>query len=338
MSDGILARPKLEYVVPLRWEQRDDAEAIEFSAYLHELARFVDVTVVDGSPGELFELHASWWPPPIRHLPAEPWPGHNGKVAGVVTGVRAARHEAVVIADDDVRYTLAQLGRLLMEFGDADLVRPQNVFEPAPWHARWDTARSLVNRVCGGDFPGTFLLRRSIFVEMGGYNGDALFENLQLIRTFQAAGGVERQLPSLYVVRRPPNAARFREQRVRQAYDNFAQPLRLLIEAALLPLMLAARKRPRALLTAVGLATAVAEYGRRRAGGTSVYPRTAALWTPLWMLERAVCVWLAIGARLRGGVRYREHRMRHACLPVDLPGSTRPDSRRGSRSSNGKES
>ena len=36
-----------------------------------------------------------------------------------------------------------------------DLVRPQNYFEPLPWHARWDTARTLLNRGLGRDYPGT---------------------------------------------------------------------------------------------------------------------------------------------------------------------------------------
>jgi len=33
----------------------------------------------------------------------------------------------------------------------ADLVGPQNFFDPLPWHARWDSARTLLNRASGGD-------------------------------------------------------------------------------------------------------------------------------------------------------------------------------------------
>ncbi len=312
--------PPLEYVIPLCWEQHDTDEFEEFTAYLESLTRTVDVTVVDGSPAGVFAAHAQRWAPAVRHLPPQPWPGRNGKVGGVVTGVRAARHEAVVIADDDVRYTAAQLGELAGELAGADLVRPQNFFRPAPWHARWDTARSLINRAVGGDYPGTFLLRRSTFLAMGGYHGDVLFENLQLIRTVRAAGGRERRLPGFYVARRPPSASRFREQRVRQAYDDFAQPGRLIAEAGMLPLALvAAVRKPGLLLAAAGVVVAVAEYGRRRAGGAAVFHRSAALWAPLWAAERAVCVWPAIVARIRGGVRYRGQRLRHAALPVDLP-------------------
>jgi hypothetical protein len=78
-----------------------------------------------------------------------------GKVAGVTTGVRRAGFEAVVIADDDVRYEHATLQRLVEYLDDHDLVRPQNFFDPLPWHARWDTARTLLNRAFGADYPGT---------------------------------------------------------------------------------------------------------------------------------------------------------------------------------------
>ena len=112
--------------------------------------------------------------------------------------------------------------------------------------------------------------------------------------------------------RRPPTVRHFRGQRVRQAYDSFAQPGRLAVELALLPAaaLALARGRPGAPLAAGALATvALAELGRRRAGGTAVFPRDAALWAPLWLVERAVCAWLAVAARLRGGVPYRDRRL-----------------------------
>jgi hypothetical protein len=50
---------------------------------------------------------------------------------------------------------------------------------------------------------------------------------------------------------------------------------------------------------------ALAERGRRRGGGAAVFPATSSLLAPLWVLERALCAWLAVLQRLRfGGVRY----------------------------------
>jgi len=309
----------LEYVLPLKWAAGTDPT--ELTEYLVALSAEVDVTVVDGSDADLWADHDRLWGQHVRHLRPEPWPGRNGKVAGVVTGVRQARHELVVIADDDVRWRREELDRVVTLLGDADLVRPQNVFAPLPWHARWDTARSLLNRALGADYPGTYGVRRSTFVAMGGYDGDVLFENLEMSRTVRATGGVEVGAPALFVRRLPPPTGHFWSQRTRQAYDDFAQPLRLAGEGLLLPLtgwLLAGlagrpgrrRRRARAGVAAeLVVPVLLAEVGRRRDGGRRVFPATAALWAPLWLAERAVCVWLAVGWRLAGGVPYAGRRL-----------------------------
>lgn len=105
-----------------------------------------------------------------------------------MTGVQAARHEHIIVADDDVRYRRAELERMLTLLQHFEVVRPQNIFRPQPWHARWDTARSLLNRLAGGDWPGTLGVRRSVLLDAGGYSGDVLFENLEMVRTIKAAG------------------------------------------------------------------------------------------------------------------------------------------------------
>ena len=308
-----------EYVLPLRWSA--EADPTELTAYLRRLSGWLDVTVVDGSDPEVFDRHHRLWADVLRHLPVAPQVVRNGKVAGVLTGLAAARHEAVVIADDDVRWTFAGLREVADRLLEADLVRPQNYFTPRPWHARWDTARSLVNRAFGSDYPGTYAVRRSTFAAMGGYDGDVLFENLELSRTVAAAGGVEQRADGLFVRRVPPTAQQFRGQRVRQAYDSLAQPGRMAAELALLPgtvvLARAALSRdPRrrvagrtGLVLGVAGGIALAERGRRRAGGRAVFPATAALWTPAWLAERSVCAWLALGRRLGGGVPYAGQRL-----------------------------
>ena len=131
------AQESLTYVLPLRRHRlRRDHELEE---YLRRLADQAEVIVVDGSDPEIFAAHRAWFGPSVRHVPVDAdLLGRYGKVNGVVTGVRAARHERVVIADDDVRYGEGQLVRMAELLAGADLVRPQNYFEPAPWHARWD--------------------------------------------------------------------------------------------------------------------------------------------------------------------------------------------------------
>ena len=231
-----------------------------------------------------------------------------------------------MIADDDVRYDEAGLTAVHRLLDRVDLVRPQNYFDPLPWHAWWDTGRTLLNRALGADYPGTLAVRRSTFLAMGGYDPDVLFENLELIRTVRAYGGTEAAPAWLYVRRLPPDAAHFRGQRVRQAYDDLAQPARLLTSLAVLPALAAAvaARRPAAGARRGGRHRGPGRGGsppRRRHRGV---PAATALAAPLWLLERGVCGWLAVGQRfLLGGVRYGDTRIRRAANP-DPRTSRRP--------------
>jgi hypothetical protein len=294
------------YVLPLRWT--DDRELDELTDYLSGLPTWAEVIVVDGSPPPVFERHHAAWSDRARHLRPDPaLETPMGKVGGVLTGVREASHEAVVIADDDVRYDERALIRVVQMLGLAECVRPQNYFEPVPWHALWDTARTLLNRSFGADFPGTLAVRRSAVLAAGGYDGDVIFENLELMRTIRAAGGTVLSPLDLYVARRPPTARHFVSQRVRQAYDDFAIPGRMAAWLAVLPGLgwTALRGRWRLpVLTAASL-IALAELGRRRAGGRRFFPATSALFAPLWVLERGICSWFALRRRLvSGGIPY----------------------------------
>jgi hypothetical protein len=313
-------RLALSYVVPVRTSEADE----ELVDHLAELATVVDdVLLVDGSDRDVFQRHAGLLPAAVRHLrPAHDVP--MGKVAGVLTGLVHASHDLVVIADDDVRWDRAGLQQAIAGLGDAEVGRPQNRFEPSPWHARWDTGRILINRALSGDWPGTMLVRRAALPR--GYAGDALFENLEMVRTIRAAGGTERVLLDVVVVRRPPSAFRFFEQRVRQAYDEWARPWRLIFELTWLPLVL---HRPRRAVSLALSAVVLGEVGRRRAGGDRHWGPTAALWTVPWMAERAVTSWLAVAARIRGGVRYRGQRFPVAAHSVHVLRSRTATAERG---------
>ena len=338
----------VSYVLPLRWAEEHDLT--ELRAYLERLSGWVDETViVDGSPELVFARHRRELGRLCSHIRPDPALDHAmGKVNGVETGVRAARHEFVVIADDDVRYEREELERVADLLADADLVRPQNYFDPLPWHARIDTGRTLLNRAHtgdlrfgAGDFPGTLAIRRSAFEAVGGYDGDVMFENLELMRTVAVAGGTIRGPLDLIVRRLPPDASHYRGQRVRQAFDDLGVPLRLGAFLVILPALAVAaiRGRGRAgLALALAGPVAVAEAGRRRAGGRERYPFSASVLAPIWVLERAVSAWLAVASKLRrGGIPYAgrvvprsvnsERRIRRRLGGVRLaaPGGAEPD-------------
>jgi hypothetical protein len=316
----VTAAPEpLTYVLPLRWEA--DRGLAELGAYLAGIASEAEVIVVDGSSEARFERHREVFKPSLRHLrPHTDLHYEMGKVNGVLTGVREAGADCVVLADDDVRYGARELAEVAARLRESDLVVPQNYFRPLPWHARWDTARTLINRVWTGDrwfpatdFPGTLGVRRPFLLGAGGYDGDLIFENLELMRTVRAAGGRVDIALGLFVRRLPPETRHFLSQRVRQAYDDFAIPARAATWLCLGPFAgWASRRWPASAAVLAVTAIGLAEAGRRRAGGTAVYHWSSSLLAPAWLAERSVCAWLALGQYLSGGASYAGRRIPRA--------------------------
>lgn len=302
------------YILPFRAAGDENVE--ELASYLKMLANHVaELIVVDGSDAEAWDAHDLLWGSFCKHVrPRDDLHFANGKVDGVITGVEMSSLSKVVIADDDVRYEPESLARVASLLEEADLVIPQNFFSERPWHALWDTGRTLLNRAFSWDYPGTLGFRRDIFLAAGGYDGDVMFENLELIRTIQAAGGQVVAPLDLLVERQPPEAGRFFSQRIRQAYDEFALPARLVLFLSVMPavgtLVLTGRKRW--LPVIFGTTVAIAERGRRQPGGRRVYPAMASFMAPFWLLERGLCMWLAVGELLKGGIGYRGRRIRAA--------------------------
>lgn len=301
-------RLPLSYILPVRSE----SPAHDLDVYIAQMGPVAEVIVVDGSPPAAFEDNHRRWAGLARHVRVDPgMETGNGKVGGVLTGLRLASYEVLVIADDDVRWSRPLLERAQAELDACDVVRPQNFFDSLPWHARWDNGRTLMNRMLGGDWPGTVVVRASVLRRVGGYDGEAMFENLELVRTITAGGGRQHVALDLFVPRAPPPARPFLQQRVRQAYDELARPGFLLAQLALIPISVAGRLR--AVLALCAGSIALAEAGRRRGDARAVFGPTAALWAPMWLTERAVTSWLALGSRLfLGGVRYRGRVLRLA--------------------------
>lgn len=292
------------YLLPIRLQ--DERPIEELVAYVRSLSG-VEIVVVDGSSPELFAALHSGIADRAIHVPPNPLiKGRNGKARGVLTGLRIAKHDKIVVADDDVRYDAATLGELLDALNRWDVVRPQNYFAPQPWHTIIDGARSLMNRALDGDWPGTLGFHKSALPN--GYNADVLFENLELVRTICRRGGRELVARELFVLRRPPTSRHFWQQRVRQAYDEFARPFRLIVSLSLLPILAiaVARREFGVVVTMIAfVAVAIAGLGWVRNSAHRYFSWLSVAAAPLWVLERACSSWLALITRVFfGGVRY----------------------------------
>jgi glycosyl transferase family 21 len=306
----VTAPPRCTYLLPIRRVRAWEPEMAELAEYFARLAGAgCEVLVVDGSPPAVFAAHDRAWGAWCRHLAVDPRYRYlNGKVNGIHTGVDAASCERIIVADDDIRYTDDDVARACRLLDGHDMVRPQNYLRPLPWWARMEAARMLMNRgtLRAGDYPGTCGIRRSTFRRLGHYDGDVLFDNEEIVRHFAAAGARIAYARDFFILKRPPTLAKWREQRPRQAYEDFGMRAKTALFAALLPLglVIGLRRGRRAATAYAALAAAASIALARRGrgdGAARVVPAAIPLWAPLWVLERCLSTYWAAYWKLRHG-------------------------------------
>jgi hypothetical protein len=300
------------YLLPIRRTNFSATEASELAEYFKAMTEAgCDVLVVDGSPEPVFEQHREAWLGLARHEAVDRSFGYlNDKVNGIHTGVNLARTEKIILADDDIRYTAAEIERVRELLEKFEVVRPQNFLSPLPWWARMEAARMLINRATlrTGDYPGTCAFSRSAMLRVGHYDGDVLFDNEEIIRHFARAGATVGYAINLFVRKRPPTLRKWKEQRPRQAYEDFGLRAKTALFCSL-PILaigigaalgLKAVLLYLAVLVAGSLALAIA--GRLRGTAARYFPSSICFFAPLWVLERTVSTYWAIYWHLtRGG-------------------------------------
>lgn len=288
----------------------DAREIAEFAAYFRDLAAAgCDVLIVDGSPAAVFEQHREAWSALGTHVGVDPQYRYlNGKVNGVHTGVALSRCERIILADDDIRYVAADIHRMCELLDRFELVRPQNYLSPLPWWGRMEASRMLINRgaLRTGDYPGTCGLRKSAMLRVGHYDGDVLFDNEELVRHFMLKRANVCHANDFFILKKPPTLAKWREQRPRQAYEDFVMRAKTLTFMAVLPAGIAAgiafgtigAATFAAGVSLIGLGLAARGL---RDGAHRFFPAWIPLYAPLWVLERSLSVYWAIYWKLRYG-------------------------------------
>ena len=298
------------YLLTIRRVRFNRHEAEDFRDYFRLLRDAgCDVLVVDGSPRDVFAAHGEAWRGACLHAAVDPQYKYlNGKVNGIHTGVALSANERIILADDDIRSTPADVRRMIALLDVDEMVRPQNYLRPLPVWARMEAARMLINRACiaEGDYPGTLGVRRGAMLRVGHYDGDVLFDNEEIVRHFRARGASVRFARDFFILKRPPSFRKWIEQRPRQAYEDFVMRAKTACFAAL-PVALALAwlvggwRWALAFVAAVACAAALVAARGLGDGAPRFFPPRLCLYAPLWVAERAASTYWAFYWRVAHG-------------------------------------
>ncbi len=304
--------PSCSYILPFRRRTYQHQTALELNHYCHLLVTAgCEVLVVDGSPPPVFARHQLAFSDSSAHISVDRQFGFlNDKVNAIHTGIRAAASECIIVGDDDIRYDPLSLGEVLRELRRAEVVRPQNYLAPLPFWARMEAARMLTNRgiLRAGDYPGTCAFRKSAIFRVGPYDGDVLFDNEEMIRHFVARGAAIHYGLDLFVAKRPPTFRKWIEQRPRQAYEDFGLRAKTAVffglPVTLLLVGLSSGLTGMAIFLgfAAVVSVALAVKGWLRGRAREYFPANTIFFAPLWLIERSLSTYWALGWYLvRGG-------------------------------------
>ena len=295
---------RCSYLLPILRAREHSDEIEDFAEYFLYLAgEGCEVIVVDGSIPEVFAAHDRAWGQICRHVAVDPkYTYLNGKVNGVHTGVDLASCENIILADDDIRYTADDLRCICDLLYLYDMVRPQNYMAPLPWWGRIEAARMLINRgvLVTGDYPGTCAFRRSVYLRVGHYDGDVLFDNEEIVRHFRLNGADVCCALGTFILKRPPSLLKWLEQRPRQAFEDFDLRAKTLLFLALFPMAMilgviaGARGAIQFFFLVAVCALLLACRGLWRNKAYKYFPLYEILYAPLWVLERAASVYWAL--------------------------------------------
>jgi hypothetical protein len=263
-----------------------------------------EVIVVDDTPS--FDRNRRVFRWVGRHVAALP---RHRSLRGTVDSLRAALDlascEKIVVGNARVRHDADTIAAMCALLDVHEVVEPQDYCDPLPWWGGIDAGRMLVHRGIEPlpDHGATFGFRRDAI--RGPHGLDALDDGVDdAVRRLQSQGAAAHSAAGLFVRCEPPTVTSWLRERARHADDDFALPLKTAFFFALLPLAV--------LLVALGGPSLAGGYAgalvlgslalalRGRVGAAAVFPLRAALFAPLWVLERSVSVYWALLRKLSG--------------------------------------
>jgi hypothetical protein len=272
-----------------------DSDPLAIAGYLATLSPAqCDVVILDYSTPDVFEEH--------RHVLR--WAGRHVSLSKNTDIVRAAIElaacEKVIVATDDVRYSVDDIEMMCQLLERHDVVEPQQYLWPLPWWSGIDAGKMLVHRGIErfGDRSSTYAFRRTVVRQIRG----ADVGNDHAIRRLAMRGADVHAAGDFFVRRNPPEFADWVRTRPQHAEQDFAVPGKTIVFLALIPVMIALVFFAGARV-AGGFAGLVALFSsglaiRGRIGAAAFYPLKTCLFAPVWVLERSISVYWALFRRV----------------------------------------
>lgn len=305
MVTNALSERRCSYVVRVQNAAASTTDLRDLAHYLSTLGvAGCDVVLLDAASPLQFEINGRILRWVGRHVKPGPEQCAGG---GGIDIIRAAGTfaacEKVIVATDDVRYSVEAIGQMCELLEMHEVVEPQDYLDPLPWWGGVEAGRMLIQRGVEPkpDHGTTFGFRRGALRALWALGSVSTVEAQS--RRLAAVGAEIHAAGDVFVRREAGPFSDWLSARPRRAAEHFTSPFESALFFSILPLLI--------LLTTLGglrLAGACAgtiAFGavgmalHGRAGATAFFPMRACFLAPLWVFERSVSVYWALFRALR---------------------------------------
>jgi hypothetical protein len=260
-----------------------------------------EVVVVDASEPAAFDDHRRVLRWVARHLP--PAPAHltaDGTLHLLEASADFAQTNKVVVATPAAHYQPEDLHRVCDLLEDHEVVVPNEYLDPLPWWARIDAGRMLLQRavVVSPDAVGTFGFRRDSLaaIRRHGRPSDAG----DILHALARQGMELHDAADVFIRQTPPALGDWWTRRPQQSRLS---PAGAALFVTLIPLLAMAGLLGGAGLTAgfsgaLAFSTFALAVRGRLGLAARYFPMSVCLFAPVWLLERSLTAYRAVGLRL----------------------------------------
>ncbi|MGE5403022.1 MAG: hypothetical protein ACM3S2_21690 [Ignavibacteriales bacterium] len=287
-------RKHCTYIFLIRRNSAPGDEIQELAGYFRMLNSLgCEVLVVDSSPLDVFAGFEGAWYYLCRHVKVDSRFHYlSDKLNSICTGADLATCEKIIVAEDDVRYSPADILRMCEMLEDFDLVRPQNYISPLQWWSRMESVHTLMNRAVfpGGDYSNTLAFLNTAFKKHCHFGKSSYYDSDDIIMQFALRRAKICYALDFLILKKSPSLSCWRDQMFQNIFDNFDFSLRTVLLLLLIPvgILLALFAGPKTALiysTAVILSSITVAFMGRHRGGRQFYPIGLLVYAPLWLLD-----------------------------------------------------
>ncbi|KFN11174.1 glycosyltransferase [Paenibacillus macerans] len=313
-------KEKLEVSIIIPIKTIKDENLDNFIEYINTFAQQIredccQIVIANESPCDVFkymDFYIGKYSHIIHFIPSyKNRDGDNDKLNGIYSALEYIVHDKILLLDDHFRITRDTLVKLTKSFDEYDCFKTMPNFD--------NYSPDVLIDMCGlffvnitdfrKQYCGHLAFRKEHISKIGFPNRDALFDEFTIENHFRRHKYSIGFIKDLSIeATQKISQKKFFEQRIRYAYENLALPIRFIIHAIILPvliiLLIVSPKFASVVTLMITFGVLIITLIGQLIYGRGLVPSYTFLYSPVWFWFYPFTSWIALYKYITGGVNF----------------------------------